>query len=142
MRLFPPQSATIGKALVPSRLMQLGEGLEGLCSSINAAGNTIIVGCSGGKLVCVDAHTMLTMDTIELGATPTTKPHGSSAVPDLVPSCTAVRYIPAATATSQNVVIAAQGTRVHHVHVTTGKVLRTHEEGPNNVGGSMLSRRK
>ena len=138
------QSATNGKTLVPSRGMQLGKGIEGLCSSINAAGNTVIVGCNRGRLVCVDAHTMSIMDTIHLPgdgqadglstmSSEPPPPRGGSAVPDLVPSCTSVRYMPFSEGTSSAVVVVAQGTRVHHVHVSTGKVLRTQDEGPNKV---------
>lgn len=101
------QAATAGKTLVPTRTRTYGDGLQGLCSSINHAGNTIAVGCANGKLLVLDSHTMLTMDTLDLNALAPapadTKAavRGASGVPDPTLSCTAVRYMPSSTGSSQ-----------------------------------------
>ena len=187
------QAATAGKTLVPTRTRPHGEGLQGLCSSINHAGNTIAVGCTNGKLLVLDSHTMTTMDTLDLNALAPAPADAraavhASGVPDPTLSITAVRYMPSSTGSSQvghegdahrsmhmhrvyrpqptlltvpltqspgpwvsgsylpapdcqtlclccsqAVVVAALGTRVLHVHVSTGKVLRTTDEGLNKV---------
>ena len=102
--MTPPcnmQAAMTGKAFAPTRTRAHGLGTEGLCNSINHAGNTIAVGLSNGKIQVVDPHTSLVMDTIDLASAahpPAGKTHGErcsssglSAVPELSPSVTAVR---------------------------------------------------
>jgi hypothetical protein len=45
------KEATTGKNLEPSRSRQHGQQYEGLCTSINAAGDTTVVGCQNGKVL-------------------------------------------------------------------------------------------
>ncbi|GAX86553.1 hypothetical protein CEUSTIGMA_g13960.t1 [Chlamydomonas eustigma] len=131
---LPPalKAATYGKPMMASKNKIFEEpGFEGLCTSINNAGNTIIVGGRNGHLLVVDARTCATMSTINLSKELTAAAKNQAAgVALLPPSCTAVRFMPTSTGTKQAIAIASQGPHVFHVHVSTGKVISSiHEKG-------------
>ncbi|KAG1681564.1 hypothetical protein FOA52_014072 [Chlamydomonas sp. UWO 241] len=122
--------ATTGRDIKSTRSRKHGGKLEGLCTSVNVAGTTIAVGCQNSRILVVDANNMQLMDTINV-----TKPPDRKVNPykvQVVDACTCVRYIPVA-GSAANVLLVAQGNRVLHVHVSTGKVVRSVSEEGNKV---------
>jgi len=73
---------------------------------------------------------MRLMDTLDVSRAPDEKPREFEVAVKAAVTC--VRYLPG-TGSAANVLLTAQGSRVSHVHVPTGKVLSSMTEDPNKV---------
>lgn len=124
---LPPlqRVVTTGRELKIARTAMFEDGLEGLCTAINPAGDTVAVGCRNSRILVMDLK-QLKMEVHDLSN-------------NNISAITSIHYRPDGQSGNQNVALVAQKDHILTMHMTTGNVMDSRLEPLNKIAALALS---
>jgi WD40 repeat protein len=135
--LIQSHKTALGRQLKATRSKPLSEDkVEGICMAVNSTGNTLVMGGPQSFLQVIDTSSLEQMSTIDLEASKAAEGGGHSKRSyglKEVSVTTALRYIPHPSQPNPSLLLAAHGSRLLQIHVSTGKVISTIDEESNKI---------